>query len=122
MIEEVRQAMLLQRMKYGPREVSHLDALRWASEGSAGCIKRNDLGKIEVGRRADIALFKLDELRYSGHEDPLASLVRGGSHRADYVMIEGKWKVEKGIMADLDLQGLINRHTQESQKIRALSD
>ena len=45
---------------------------------------------------ADLALFKLDELRFSGSGDPLAALVLCGAHRADRVMVGGRWIVEDG--------------------------
>lgn len=111
MIEEVRQMLMIQRLRYGAAAVSHLDALRWASEGSAGCIGRSDIGKIEVGRRADLALFKLNELRHSGHHDPLAALVLCGHHKADYVMVDGNWRVERGIIPGVDLADLMQRHS-----------
>ncbi len=72
------------------RPSRHLDALRWASEGSAACIGRTDIGRIEVGRQADLALFTLDELRFSGAGDPIAALVLCGAHTADRVMIGGQ--------------------------------
>jgi len=120
MIEEVRQMLMLQRLRYGSTRVSHLDALRWASEGSANCIGRKDIGKIEVGRRADLALFKLDELRHSGHHDPLAALVLCGHHRADFVMVDGNWRVENGQIAGLDKSDLINRHSNAAKDLRGL--
>ena len=43
--------------------------------------------------QSDLALFKLDELRFSGHGDPLAALVICGADRADRVMVAGKWLV-----------------------------
>lgn len=110
MIEEVRQAFMLQRLRYGSANVSHLDAIRWATEGSARCLNRNDIGSLEVGKQADIALFKLDELRHSGGHDPLATLVLCGASRADYVMVGGQWRVEQGRIIDYDTQGLIQRH------------
>jgi len=122
MIEEVRQMLLLQRLRYGSANVSHNDAIRWASEGSADCIGRRDLGKIEVGRRADLALFKLDELRHSGHHDPLAALVLCGHHRVDYVMIEGQWRVEKGQISGLDPSRLIARHSEAARQLGGLAD
>jgi len=120
MIEEARQMLMLQRLRYGSANVSHHDAIRWASEGSASCIGRTDIGKIEVGRRADLALFKLDELRHSGHHDPLAALVLCGHHRADYVMVEGNWRVEKGGMAGFDQSNLINRHSAAARQLGGL--
>jgi 8-oxoguanine deaminase len=120
MIEEVRQMLMIQRLRYGAGSVSHLDALRWASEGSAGCIGRTDIGKIEVGRRADLALFKLNELRHSGHHDPLAALVLCGHHKADYVMVDGKWRVEGGVVPGLDPADLMVRHSNAAKSLAGL--
>ncbi len=120
MIEEVRQMLMIQRLRYGSKNVSHTDALRWATEGSANCIGRRDIGKIEVGRRADLALFKLDELRHSGHHDPLAALVLCGHHRADYVMIEGSWRIKKGEIAGVDPSDLMVRHSKAARELGGL--
>jgi 8-oxoguanine deaminase len=110
LMQEVRVAFLLQRGRYGVARVSHRDALRWATQGSAGCIGRPDLGEIAVGKVADLALFRLDELRFSGYGDPLAALVLGGAHRADRVMVGGSWVVVDGAIPGLDLQELLRRH------------
>ncbi|MDB5405161.1 MAG: 8-oxoguanine deaminase [Rhodospirillales bacterium] len=110
LIQEVRAAFLLQRGRYGVARVSHRDALRWATRGSAGCIGRPDLGEIAVGRAADLALFRLDELRFSGYGDALAALVLGGAHRADRVMVGGAWVVVDGAIPGLDLAELLHRH------------
>ena len=96
LMQEVRAAFLLQRGRYGVGKVSHRDALRWATKGSAACVGRTDIGEIAVGALADLALFKLDELRFSGSGDPLAALVLCGAHRADRVMVGGRWIVENG--------------------------
>jgi 8-oxoguanine deaminase len=110
LMQEVRAAFLVQRARYGVKAVSHIDALRWATLGSAACIGRPELGAIAVGKRADLALFKLDELRFSGHGDALAALVLCGAHRADRVMIEGRWTVADGAIPGLDLADLMARH------------
>jgi 8-oxoguanine deaminase len=110
LMQEVRAAFLLQRGRYGVAQVTPRDALRWATEGSAGCIGRPDLGTIAVGVAADLALFKLDELRFSGAGDPLAALVLCGAHRADRVMVAGRWVVEDGAIPGLDLPALLRRH------------
>ena len=85
LMQEVRAALLLQRGANGIAAVSHRDALRWATQGSADCIGRPELGRIEVGAAADLALFSLDELRFSGAGDPVAALVLCGAYRATYV-------------------------------------
>jgi 8-oxoguanine deaminase len=111
LMQEVRAAFLLQRARYGVGRVSHKDALRWATKGSAACVGRPELGEIAVGKAADLAMFKLDELRFSGHGDPLAALVLCGAHRADRVMVGGKWVVTDGAIPGLDVADLIRRHS-----------
>jgi 8-oxoguanine deaminase len=118
LIEEVRAAFLLQRGLYGVRRVSHRDALRWATTGSAACIGRHDLGRIAVGQAADFALFRLDELRFAGHGDPLAALVLNGAHRADRVMVAGRWVVEDSAIPGLDLPDLLRRHQHFADALR----
>ncbi len=111
LMQEVRAAFLLQRARYGVTRISHKDALRWATKGSAACVGRSELGEIAVGKAADLALFKLDELRFSGHGDPIAALVLCGAHRADRVMVAGKWVVVDGAIPGLDVADLIERHS-----------
>ncbi len=115
MMQEVRQALLLQRLRYGSAGVTHQDALRWATMGSAGCLGREDIGEITVGKQADLALFRLDRPRFSGAGDPLAALLLCGAHRADYVMVAGKWKVEQGELVGVDLAQLITEHSENAQ-------
>jgi 8-oxoguanine deaminase len=118
-MQEVRAAFLLQRARYGVGLVSHKDALRWATKGSAACIGRPELGEIAVGKAADLALFKLDELRFSGHGDPIAALVLCGAHRADRVMVAGKWVVIDGVSPGLDIADLIRRHSAAAKAMQA---
>ncbi len=117
LIEAVRHAFLLQRLMHGADKVSHHDALRWATRGSAGCLGRADIGAIAPGLQADLALFKLDELRYSGAGDPLAALVLCGAHRADRVMVAGRWVVEDGAIPGLDVQALIHTHSRAAARL-----
>lgn len=119
MIQEVRQAFLLQRLKYGSSHISHKDTLRWATQGSARCLGREDIGTIAVGKQADLALFKLDELRFSGSGSPLAALVQCGAHQADRVMIAGQWGVENGEIPGLDLAKLRYAHSNLACKLVA---
>jgi 8-oxoguanine deaminase len=109
LMEGVRHALMLSRLTYDAR-VTHLDALRWATAGSAACLGRTDIGEIAVGKQADLALFTLDELRFSGAGDPLAALVLCGAHRADRVMIAGRWTVEDGLPVGVDLARLRAEH------------
>jgi 8-oxoguanine deaminase len=119
LIQEVRAAFLIQRSRYGVSTVSHRDALRWATKGSTACIGRPELGEIRAGKIADLALFKLDELRFSGAGDPLAALVLCGAHKADRVMIGGEWVVEQGRISRLDVDDLIRRHSAAARQLQS---
>jgi 8-oxoguanine deaminase len=110
LMEGVRHALMVNRLTYDAASITHLDVLRWASEGSARCLGRHDIGTIDIGRQADLAFFKLDELRFSGAGDPLAALVLCGAHRADRVMIGGQWQVEHGDPVGHDVMRLRREH------------
>ncbi len=116
LMEGVRHALMVNRLHYGQAAaVTHLDALRWATEGSARCLGRDDIGQIAPGKQADLALFSLDELRFSGGHDPLATLVLCGAHRADRVMVAGQWRVVDGVPLGLDLAELRRLHGQAAR-------
>jgi 8-oxoguanine deaminase len=109
LMEGVRHALMLGRLSTDAT-LSHRDVLRWATEGSAACLGRSDIGRIAPGMQADLALYTLDELRFSGAGDPLAALVLCGAHRADRVMIAGRWTVEGGLPHGIDLAELRAAH------------
>ena len=110
MIAEVRMAMYLQRLQYGSANVTHFDALRWATKGSAQAMGRNDIGELSVGKQADIAMFKLDDIRFSGSHDPLAALLLCGAQQADRVMVAGHWRVMNSEVIGVDIHQLMERH------------
>ena len=116
MMEAVRHALMIGRLRYGASAITHLDVLRWGTQGSARCLGRDDIGKIEVGRQADLALFTLDEPRFSGGHDPLAALVLCGAHRADRVMVGGRWLVIEGQPVGVDLAKLLADHRQAARQ------
>jgi 8-oxoguanine deaminase len=117
MIQEVRMAMYLQRLKYGASKITHQKALTWGTAGSAKVLKRDDIGVIEVGKEADLALFKLDEIQFSGSHDPLAALLLCGASKANRVMIAGEWKVIDGKIVDCDINQIITQHTAQAKKL-----
>ena len=117
MIQEIRIALQVQRLRYGASRIGHRDVLRWATEGSAACLGRSDIGRIEAGYQADLALFRLDEPRFSGAHDPLAALVLCGAHRADRVMVGGIWRVVDGEIKGLDLNALMTQHSTAARSL-----
>lgn len=117
LIQEVRQALLIGRLRYGAAAVSHLDALRLATTGSAACLGRADIGTIEPGKQADLALFTLDAPRFSGAGNPLAALVLCGAHRAAHVLVAGTWQVRDGSLVNTDLTTLQAEHAAAAQRL-----
>ena len=109
-MEAARHALMLQRLRYGHAAIGPYDALRWASEGGARCLGRDDIGRIGAGMQADLALYRIDEPRFSGAQDPIAALILCGAHAADRVMVAGRWRVIDGRPEGVDLDDLIARH------------
>jgi 8-oxoguanine deaminase len=116
LMEGIRHALMINRLQYGSAGITHLDALRWATSGSAACLGRTDIGQIAPGMQADLTLYRLDELRFSGAGDPLAALVLCGAHRADKVMIGGKWQVVDGLPLGVDVNKLRWEHGAAAKK------
>nr|WP_314493787.1 8-oxoguanine deaminase [uncultured Pseudomonas sp.] len=117
LILEARQALYLQRLRYGAEAITPQRVLGWATRGSASLLGRDDIGSLAVGKQADLALFRLDELRFSGSHDPLSALLLCGADRADRVMVGGHWRVVDGQVQGLDLQGLIADHRQAAKRL-----
>lgn len=119
MILEARQALYIQRLRYGAEAITPQRVLGWASKGSAKLLGRSDIGELAVGKQADLALFKLDELRFSGSHDPIAALLLCGADRADRMMIGGTWRVVDGQIEGLDVAQLIADHRQAARELIA---
>ena len=119
MILEARQALYLQRLRFGAEQITPERVLGWATRGSAKLLGRQDIGELAIGKQADLALFKLDELRFSGSHDPLSALLLCGADRADRVMVGGQWRVIDGQIEGLDIKGLIADHRQAAARLVA---
>lgn len=117
MILEARQALYIQRLRYGAEAITPERALGWATRGSARLLGRRDVGELAVGKQADLALFKLDDLRFSGSHDPLSALLLCAADRADRVMIGGNWRVVDGQIEGLDVTQLIADHSQAARQL-----
>ena len=96
MLGEARQALLLQRVRYGSGGISARETLSIATEGGAKILGFPAAGKLEEGALADIALFDVMKLEYAGAlSDPIAALLFCGyDHGADYVIVDGKLVVD----------------------------
>lgn len=121
MVGEVRQAMLVSRAGGDPGAMSAREALRVATRGSAGCLGRDDLGSIEVGKRADVALFGIDRLDYAGAEaDPVAAVVLCAPQRVRHLVVEGRPVVVGGRLIGLDEREVFGEARRVGGRIAAL--
>jgi cytosine/adenosine deaminase-related metal-dependent hydrolase len=94
---EVRQALLLAHLRGGAASFSARDALTLATRGSAACLGRDDIGSIQVGKRADLACYSLEGLSTAGAAlDPVEAVVRCAVRQATHTVVEGRPVVEDG--------------------------
>lgn len=120
LILEAKQAMYLQRLKYGAERITPQLALGWATQGSAKLLGREQhLGQLEVGYQADLAFYRLDDIRFSGSHDPVAALLLCGADRAEHVMVNGKWVVRDQTLVNIDLDELQAKHRLAAKQLLA---
>ncbi|MFT7129798.1 MAG: 8-oxoguanine deaminase [Gammaproteobacteria bacterium] len=121
LIQEARQSLLQQRLRYGAENITAETVLEWATKGSATVLRRDDIGQIAVGKQADLAVFGLQELRFSGVGDPLAALVICGASRVEKLMVAGRWLVENGHHYDDIEAELASSHRALAVKLQSIS-
>ena len=108
LLAEARQAMLTTRARKGAASMTAREALRVATRGGAACLGRDDIGSIEVGKRADIALFAIDGLAFRGAEaDPVAALMFCNPGPVQHLFVEGKPVVRDGQLVNLSEASMI---------------
>ena len=116
MLNEARQAMLLQRVGWPGFEssadrFSAREALELATLGGAKVLQRNDIGSLEVGKAADLVAFRVDQLYHAGAgSDKVAALMTCSPASAWLSMINGQIVVEQGELLNIDLPNLVIRH------------
>jgi cytosine/adenosine deaminase-related metal-dependent hydrolase len=104
LVGELRQAMLLARARAGPVALSARQALRIATAGGARCLGRADeIGSLEVGKLADIALWRVDGLGHAGIADPIAALVFGPPAPLRLLLVGGQVVVEADELRTADI-------------------
>jgi cytosine/adenosine deaminase-related metal-dependent hydrolase len=108
-ISEARQAMLLQRVQNGADAFSAREALEVATLGGAQVLGRPDCGSLEVGKRADFAVWDMRTLANAGAWDPVAALVLCGPQRVRDLYVEGRAVVRNGQIARLDMPVVAER-------------
>ncbi len=112
MLAEARQALLLHRLAHGAAVISVTDVLRMATMEGARCLGRTDIGSLEPGKRADVALFDLRDAGYSGAEDPVAALLLCAPATVQTLVIEGRVVVDNRELKTIQMDAIFTRHRQ----------
>jgi cytosine/adenosine deaminase-related metal-dependent hydrolase len=103
LIGEVRQATLTARAAGGPHAMSVRGALELATMGGARLLGRDqEIGSLEAGKLADIALWRLDTLPHAGIADPVAALVLGARPPLELLLVNGQTIVERDQLVTVD--------------------
>lgn len=83
------------------------DVVRWGTSGGARILGLQNCGTIEVGRQADLAIYRLDDPRYFGLQDmAIGPVACGGRASLKALMINGKTIVEDDRIPGLDLDAM----------------
>ena len=107
---EVKQALLVARGRGGPETMTAREALRLGTRGGAAVLKRDDLGSLEPGKCADLAVWRTDGLELGGAVDPVAGLVFSGPHRVDRLVVAGEDVVRDGHLVRGDEDEIAREH------------
>jgi cytosine/adenosine deaminase-related metal-dependent hydrolase len=105
MAVELRQALLAARLRGGPAAMTARTALALGTAHGARCLGRQDeIGSLEPGKLADIALWRIDGVGHAGLADPVAALVLGPPRQAEGLIVNGAAVVHEGrlLTADVD--------------------
>ncbi len=129
LLAEVRQAMLLARVKEGitgfslsndptRKLMTARDALWLGTRGGAAVLGRDDIGSLEQGKCGDFFAIDLGHLDYAGAvRDPVSAVVFCQPRRADYTVVAGKFVVKNGNLATLDECRLVENHNKAAARL-----
>jgi cytosine/adenosine deaminase-related metal-dependent hydrolase len=103
LVEEARHAVLFARARGGPDALTVRDALEMATLGGARVLGRDaEIGSVEPGKLADLALWRLDTVAHAGIDDPVAALVLGSAPPLDLLLVGGRAVVEADRLVTVD--------------------
>jgi cytosine/adenosine deaminase-related metal-dependent hydrolase len=116
---EVKQALLVARVRGGPKALTVRDALRLGTRGGTAVLGRDDIGELSPGKRADFAVWRTDGLELGGADDLVAGLVFSGPHRVDRLFVGGEEIVRDGRLLRAEEHELAQDHRRQAQRFAA---
>ncbi|HEY4005804.1 MAG TPA: 8-oxoguanine deaminase [Pseudonocardia sp.] len=112
LLEEVRHALLFARARGGPEEMKVREALELATLGGAALLGRaEEIGSIQAGKLADLALWRIDGFAHADVADPVAALVLGTPPPLELLLVDGRPVVEHDHALGVDEETLAREAT-----------
>jgi cytosine/adenosine deaminase-related metal-dependent hydrolase len=116
---EVKQALLVARGRGGGEAMTAREALRLGTRGGAVVLGRDDIGALEPGKQADLAIWATDGLELGGAVDPVAGLVLSGPHRVDRLLVGGIDVVRGGALVRANEADIARAHRAQARRFAA---
>ena len=113
---EVKQALLVARGRGGPTAMTPREALRLGTRGGAEVLGRSDIGALERGRRADVAVWRTDGLELGGAVDLVAGLVLSAPHRVERLYVGGNEVVRDSRLVEADEHEIARQHRIQARR------
>jgi cytosine/adenosine deaminase-related metal-dependent hydrolase len=92
------------------------EALLLGTRGGASVLRRDDIGSLEPGKRADFAVWRTDGLELGGAVDPVAGFVLSAPHRVDRLVVEGEDIVRGGALVRADEGEIARAHREQARR------
>jgi len=116
---EVKQALLVARGRGGPTAMTAREALGLGTRGGASVLGRSDIGSLEPGKCADLAIWRTDGLELGGADDLVAALVFSAPHRVDRLVVGGEDVVHGGALVRADETEIARAHRAQARRFSA---
>jgi len=113
---EVKQALLVARGRGGPAAMDCREALRLSTRGGAAVLGRGDIGSLEPGKQADVAVWRTAALELAGAADPVAGLVLSAPHRVWRLYVGGEEVVRDGRLVRADEEEIARQERAQARR------
>ena len=118
LVTELHAAVMVARLRGGATAMTARDALRLGTIGGAQVLGRSDeIGSLEPGKLADLALWRVDGLGHAGCEDPVAALVLGSRPPLMRLMVGGRTVVADDVLVTTDEASLARRAATATRRL-----
>ena len=118
MAGELHAALLVARLRGEPTALSARQALAVGTIGGARCLGRDDeIGSLEPGKLADVAMWRIDSMVHAGMHDPVAALVLGARPALAMLLVDGVAVVEDDVLLTADETDLATAAAREARRL-----